>query len=341
MMTHIIWSLKTQGGIMKSSAWKKGLALVASVWLGGAHAELVTDQVGRVADLGFRECVVLTCVPGAPEDYYLRVGVQAMPATFTASNGGYQAGNDIGSLDGLVSALYVTNLTLGTADGATQIVDQVFDASYEEFVRTAYSVGLQTASITRDTSDSSVAAIGLKGGFTWSGSRINGVLIGGTVTFNDLRIDLDRQMITADVRGQSLGASNYPSQGVGLNDIDLFTIGQISGPSVFAPVHVPTPYFGPRTFEDRLNPEDYDATYTFSGLGLADEGLAAITTALGLGTTGKTAFAGVQYAGGIGSLSVRLAYGPVPVPEPATYALLGVGLLGLWVGVRRNAAKNG
>lgn len=31
---------------MKSNAWKKGLALVASVWMGGANAELVTDRVG-------------------------------------------------------------------------------------------------------------------------------------------------------------------------------------------------------------------------------------------------------------------------------------------------------
>jgi len=320
---------------MKSSAWKNGLALVASVWLGGAHAELVTDQVGRVADLGFRECVVLTCVPNAPEDYYLRVGVQAMPATFTAENGGYQEGDDIGRLGGLVGSLNVAELTLGTTDGATQTEVHLFDAYVEDFVRAAYSVGLQTASITRDTSDSSVAAIGLKGGFTWSGKRINGVLLGGTVTFNDLRIDLDRQMITADVRGQSLGVSSYPSQSVDLNDIDLFTIGQISGPSVFAPAHVPTPPFGARTFNDRQNPADYDATFTFNGLGLADEGLAAITTALGLGANGKTAFAAVQYAGGVGSLSVRLAYGPVPVPEPSTWWMAGVGLIGLTACIRK------
>jgi len=66
---------------MKSRALKVGLSLVASVWLGGAHAELVTDQVGSVT---FRECQVLTCVPGAPEDYYLQVGLQAAPASFTA-----------------------------------------------------------------------------------------------------------------------------------------------------------------------------------------------------------------------------------------------------------------
>jgi len=316
---------------MKSRALNAGLAVVASVWLGGAHAELVTDRVGGVSYTDFSQCEVLTCIPGAPADYYLQVGLQAAPAGFVASAGSQfdEKWPDAASLDGLISALNVTQLTLGTADGASQVVKQSVDLYFGDGVfRSGYSVGLQTASVTRDTSDSSLAAIGLQGGFTWSGTRVNGVLKGGSITFNDLRIDLDRQMVTADVRGQSLALGTSPSEGIDLNDIDLFTIGQIDGPSRFAPPGDPN-----RTLAESQNPHHYQATYSFSQLALTDAGLSAIRISLGLASTGVQTFQRLQQPGQIGSMSATLVY--APIPEPSTWWMMGVGLVGLLVEARR------
>jgi hypothetical protein len=72
---------------------------------------------------------------------------------------------------------------------------------------------------------------------------------------------------------------------------------------------------------------------TISGLTITADGQAKFAQALGLLSLGKAALNGISDYGTISSTIVAVA-----VPEPSTYALMGVGLVGVMLVKRRRQA---
>jgi hypothetical protein len=165
--------------------------------------------------------------------------------------------------------------------------------------------------------------------------------------------------VIADVSGTPLvynATTKVWSPGVATSqkDLSLWTITDIQGPTVLRPEAVlaalggdfskvqadgykllnTSPTGDPR-FDIIISAEN-----TLSGLKVTDAGFAFFANALGLkaGSTGYTTLAGVNsQSDGWGSITSTMMFSP-PVPEPSTYALMGLGLAGITLVARRRQA---
>lgn len=201
---------------------------------------------------------------------------------------------------------------------APAIVHQDTDGFY-----TAVSVTAPISTLTYDNVSTTLLGIGTVGGVTLTAPVLRSVSSGGQLTVTDLNADLSTQTIYADIIG---------ANGVGtLSHLALWHVARITGSTKFYGA-----YGGL-------------AVTTFSGLSLTSEGLNAFTQSLGLLTLGKSVLMGVTDFGTltayVNTEPPLLSHPPLtppwyvsPTPEPSTYALMGLGLIGLVAARRRHAA---
>lgn len=174
------------------------------------------------------------------------------------------------------------------------------------------------STITYDTASSDVLGVGSVGGVTLTAPVLKSVSSGGQLTVTDLNADFSTGTIYANIIG---------GNGVGtLSHLALWHIASITG-------------------NTNLN-GSYSLT-TLSGLSLTTEGFNAFSQSLGLLTLGKSALMGVT---DFGTITTYIEPPPLtrpplpppwyvsPTPEPSTYAMMGLGLLGLAIVRRRRAA---
>lgn len=173
-------------------------------------------------------------------------------------------------------------------------------------------------------------------------STLNGNL--GTLissTFNGTRdsVDADDGLIDGNCGPQTSGRCVSWFNGNGGQGLSFSFVGAGPLPTAFALVWT-----------------DGGGTVTFSATGADGQSLGSIQAggfADGsvAGSTGEDRFFGLQYAGGIRSIHISNSEGGIevdhiqyglmsnPVPEPGSWALMGLGLLGLLVRARRPAAQ--
>jgi len=209
----------------------------------------------------------------------------------------------------LLGALDTGKISAANYGAVTSVITKDSDGYYTNI---SASAPMQT--LTLDDTSLQVLGVGTKGGLTLTAPVLKSVSSGGSLTVTDITADLTTKTIYATIIG---------ANGVGtITNFALWNFSTLVGP---------TQYTGPGTYTDDI-----------SGLSLTTDGFNKFSTALGLLSLGKAAMTSITDYGTIHSVittTLVLDGGTTPtVPEPTTYALMGLGLVGIAFARRRKAA---
>lgn len=177
-----------------------------------------------------------------------------------------------------------------------------------------------------------VLAVATDGGSLQTTSKNSATSGTGSLSISDLKVNLTTKTIYADIVG---------ANGVGaLNDHALWTFDAISGPTHFnlSDVILPPARWG------EMPQISLSANNTISGLFLvnATDIDNIFVKALNLNATGRSGINAVNNrtatnTAGFGTITSAITIGTVP--EPSTYALMGVGMVGLALFGRRRSSR--
>lgn len=218
----------------------------------------------------------------------------------------------------LIGALNAGKLTVtGVAPATATVVNKTNAATKVVSIATA-SAAAPVQSLTGDytATSLSVQQVGTLGGARQTAATANIATTGGFIEITNLSVNLTTKKVFATING---------GNGVGLlNNVELWDITTITGPTTFDLSVVPA------------GGGVVTSTNVLSGLKINANAYNIFAQATGLTANGKLSLNTVTDFGTITStISVRVT----PVPEPSTYALMGVGLIGVSLAARRRRAK--
>lgn len=218
--------------------------------------------------------------------------------------------------ENLMGALATGNVTLGTYGGAS--LDYVTLPSSDPEVGTydAAVIGADISTLSFNTTTGKVESVVSTGGATQAMPKNTSIkAAGGSAQVGDLVVNFNADgsaNINGKITGQSLTGTNVNFSGL------LFTVNaaDISGVTTFTTT--------PGTYETFLN-----------HLAITTDGFNALASVFGL-TKGGLGYSALNLAASdFGNLHSTIT---VSIPEPSTYALMGVGLVGMGLMARRRRA---
>jgi PEP-CTERM motif len=341
-------------------AMKSLVAAAALAAVGVASAATITATVGSpvvVADpAGSGRMAELKLISGTGALTFSNGGID--PVTLKLADG--TAPKSVG---GMVAALNTGGVKLGSVDGASVVETKVKIGSAN--TRAVVQIGANVSTLTADTTTGVFSLVTATGGASQTAVFKQDTLQGGVMEVKNIKFDLTTNQVFADMKWQS-NENTFDDDGNLLTSVlgpvqskqsvYLWDITTSTGPVVLPPAGLLAAAdgdfsilegMGYKLLDTTIDPVDGRKVYraevknSFSGLKVTEEGFNIFNAALGLGEPGAIGYdvlAGVNSkAEGWGRIDSTIIFTAKEVPEPSTYALMGLGLVGISLVARRRA----